>query len=55
MRTDLADHWVEMLGPEVGQVNEGKELGDMSKPQLPAGFVRFGAQSGNRRSHADTR
>jgi len=27
MRDGLADHWAEMLGPEVGQVNQRKGLG----------------------------
>ena len=34
MRNGLADHWAEILGLEVGQVNEGEEVADVSERQL---------------------
>jgi len=33
-RDGLADHWAEMLRPEVGQVNESVEVGGIPKGQL---------------------
>ncbi len=30
----LADHWVEIIGLELGQVNEGQELGGVPERQL---------------------
>jgi hypothetical protein len=32
VRNGLPDHWAEMLGREVGQVNEGQKVGGFSAP-----------------------
>jgi len=34
MRNRLADHWAEILGLKVGQVNEAGEVGYVPKGQL---------------------
>ena len=34
VRDGLADHWAEILGPEIGQVNETREVGCLPEAQL---------------------
>src|SRR5215469_7567789 len=42
VRDGLADHWAEMLGREVEQVNEGRKVGTISAPWLTIGPVKAG-------------